>query len=355
MKLMFIIITGVLISFTALSQSCLPEGITFSTQAQIDSFQVNYPGCTEIEGNVTISGNYITNLNGLNMLTSIGGNLVIQSNYALTNLSGLEELTSLINLSIDGNNELTDLAGLQGLYSIAGFVTIMGNSNLTGLSGLNNLASIGEHLEISGNASLTSLTGLSNLDSIGTLFQIYDNDLLTSLARLEGLVFIGGSLHIYHNDALLSLTGLDNVNGSSIDALYIMNNFALGICEAQCICDFFANPEHGNYEIIQNSNGCNSPEEVEAACGVGLYDQSASGNQFSISPNPAFTHTIIEISTSLSQFQISIFNLNGQELLRQSVTDPVIVIDIAHLPAGVYVVRLMGEKMVGVEKFVKID
>jgi hypothetical protein len=25
--------------------TCLPEGIYFSTQAQIDDFQVNYPGC----------------------------------------------------------------------------------------------------------------------------------------------------------------------------------------------------------------------------------------------------------------------------------------------------------------------
>ena len=33
-----------------LSQPCLPEGITFTTQAQIDSFQTNYPVCSEIEG-----------------------------------------------------------------------------------------------------------------------------------------------------------------------------------------------------------------------------------------------------------------------------------------------------------------
>ena len=47
------------------SQSCLPERITFTIQAQIDNFQTNYPNCTEIEGVVTISGNDITNLNGL--------------------------------------------------------------------------------------------------------------------------------------------------------------------------------------------------------------------------------------------------------------------------------------------------
>ena len=39
---------------TLLPNYCLPEGITFTTQEQIDNFQTNYPGCTEIEGDVYI-------------------------------------------------------------------------------------------------------------------------------------------------------------------------------------------------------------------------------------------------------------------------------------------------------------
>ena len=58
-----------------ISQPCLPEGITFTTQAQIDSFQINHPGCTEIEGNVEIKGDNITNLSGLNVLRNIGTKL----------------------------------------------------------------------------------------------------------------------------------------------------------------------------------------------------------------------------------------------------------------------------------------
>ncbi|MCU0371231.1 MAG: hypothetical protein MUC31_07440, partial [Bacteroidales bacterium] len=75
MKKLFIFFTGVLISFSGLSQSCLPEGIYFESQTQIDNFQVDYPGCTEIEGDVIIFSPYdeISNLNGLSVLTSIGG------------------------------------------------------------------------------------------------------------------------------------------------------------------------------------------------------------------------------------------------------------------------------------------
>lgn len=74
---LFILITINISLFTihGFSQSCLPEGITFNTQEQIDSFQVNYPGCTEIEGGVLIEGTDIENLDGLEVITSIGGYL----------------------------------------------------------------------------------------------------------------------------------------------------------------------------------------------------------------------------------------------------------------------------------------
>jgi len=90
--------------------SCLPEGITFSTQEQIDNFQVNYPYCTEIEGDVEINGDDITNIDSLNVLTSIGGYLKIDSNDILTSLSGLENIdeASITDLNITNNDELYD-------------------------------------------------------------------------------------------------------------------------------------------------------------------------------------------------------------------------------------------------------
>ena len=81
------------------AQSCLPEGITFTTQAQVDSFQINYQSCSEIEGNVIISGPDISDLNGLNVLTSIEGNLEIYNDSLLTDLTGLDNLSSIGDLS----------------------------------------------------------------------------------------------------------------------------------------------------------------------------------------------------------------------------------------------------------------
>jgi hypothetical protein len=67
MKQFILIIILLALSYSkVLSQGCLPQGISFITQAQVDNFQTNYPGCTEIEGSVIIQGQNITNLNGLN-------------------------------------------------------------------------------------------------------------------------------------------------------------------------------------------------------------------------------------------------------------------------------------------------
>ena len=241
-----------IIQASVLSQPCLPEGITFTTQAQIDNFQTNYPNCTEIEGHVEITGNDITNLNGLNVLiafggglsigdyyignpiltsltgldnvTSIGGNLLIRYNDALTSLTGLGNLTSIGgNLEI-GNPVLTSLTGLGNLTSIGGNLEI-GNSVLTSLTGLDNLTSIGGCVVITSNAALTSLSGLGNLTSIGGYLFIMDNAVLSSLIGLDNLTSIGGHVEIRFNNALTSLIGLDNV--TSVSELLIFGNFAL--------------------------------------------------------------------------------------------------------------------------------
>ncbi len=308
--------------------SCLPEGITFTTQSQIDSFQVNYPGCTEIEGDVTINGYDITNLNGFNVLTSIGGYLEINYNNALTSLTGLEGVTSIGgDLSITWT-ELTDLTGLNNLVSLGGNITIGGNNsliNLTGLEGLtfvpgsivlyvymdngthgnslqnlhglDNLITIGGDLDIKKN-SLTDLTGLNslttlynlilggwsfhggqgngsllNLNGLENLTTIYGNLFLggNGILSLEGpvsLTSIGGDLVINENYSLNTITGLDNlayIGGN----LTVTNNPSLLDCEAEYICEYLSNPI-GSINIYNNAGGCNNPVELADNCGITL-------------------------------------------------------------------------------------
>ncbi len=79
------------------AQGCLPNGITITSQEQIDNFQSSYPDCTIIEGNLIIGDAYngtdVSNLIGLEHIVAIEGNLEIFGNDELINLNGLENLT----------------------------------------------------------------------------------------------------------------------------------------------------------------------------------------------------------------------------------------------------------------------
>jgi len=222
-KIVFFIAITIISCSRATGQSCLPQGITFTSQAQINNFQANYPGCTIIEGNVTIQGDGISNLNGLSVLTSIGGYLGIFNNAILTNLIGLGNLASIGgslligDYNTYGNPVLINLTGLENLTSVGGNIWVIGNNSLTSLTGLNNLTAIGGNLQIggndynSGNPSLTNLSGLDNLTSIGGYLRIYFNQALNNLIGLESLTSIGGDLSISHCQALTSMTGLNNL------------------------------------------------------------------------------------------------------------------------------------------------
>ena len=94
-----------------------------------------------LTGHLIIDGTNITSLRGLDNLTSIEGNLVIQNNSMLTSLEGLEALTYVGgHVLIRDNGALTSLAGLAALTSIGGDVTIVDNENLTSCSGSASLA-----------------------------------------------------------------------------------------------------------------------------------------------------------------------------------------------------------------------
>jgi hypothetical protein len=440
MKIIYILLPVLFLSFWGFSQSCLPDGIDFNTQAQIDNFQLNYPGCTEIEGNVEIQGDGILNLDGLSVLTAIGGYLYITNNDSLKNLSGLATLTSLGgSLLISSNACLTSFTGLENLSFAGEDVFISSNPVLTDISALRNIiaANVTE-LRISGNLSLTtcdnpficsylsSPTGRVNIlsnapgcnnppeiadkcditlpclpygnynfftqhdidnfqydypgcDVLQGVVKISGGD-ITSLDGLNGLVSINGSLEIHNNPQLASLAGLDSllaVNGpftivgnslltdisaiskldtSVITFLGISTNPLLSECDITSVCTYLSGTygsSHNN--ITGNNSGCQNRDEVLQACLVGIQDIPEDYRLFNITPNPSSNRITIETSAPPSKFLLSIFNLNGQEVIHQQIKEPGTVVDISDLPAGLYFVRMTGERTVSVQKFIKID
>jgi len=299
------------IHFAQTKDSCLPEGITFNTQEEMDSFAINYPNCTEVEGDVTIQGGGITNLNGLNVLTFIGGGLSVLSNDSLTSLTGLE-----------------------GLTSIGGNLAVESNASLTSLIGLNNVTSVGGDVWIDHNYTLTSLTGLENVTSIG------------------------GGLNIYKNNALVSLTGLDNVAPGSIEYLSIYNNITLSNCAVESICEYLA-AQAGNVSIHDNAPGCNSPEEVDSICNITMVTNHFNEHEISISPNPVNERTVLNLNAaSPGSIDIRIFNTTGVCLKswkpqNHQPGQVEFTLDLKDLPSGIYFCRVQAGAELYVKKFIK--
>ncbi|MBN8681296.1 MAG: hypothetical protein J0L99_01525 [Chitinophagales bacterium] len=239
--------------------------------------------------NLSITGNAISNLNGLNNLqtvsTSLGignnpnlndltalsmlqsaGNIAIVDNDALVSLNGLDALTNITNdgLYFQYNNSLTDLTALDGLLALPGGLYLEDNDALQNLQGLHHIQSIG-YLTIQGNAILPNLNGLNQLGSTAGGIFIIDNPILSDLTALSNLTQVGSEINVIGQAALNSLSGLDNINPANLIYVNISNNGpALTYCAVQSICDYLA--LNGPAMIEMNGADCNSEAQIEAAC-----------------------------------------------------------------------------------------
>ncbi|NQU88721.1 MAG: T9SS type A sorting domain-containing protein [Mariniphaga sp.] len=393
-----ILILSQILLFAQCDESCLPEGIIFTTQEEIDDFQINYPNCTEIEGDVSINGDNITSLNGLSVLTSIKGYLNIHENPLLENLSGLDNLTSigdwiLGHLLIMDNIALTNLSGLESLEFIGGSLRILSSSNITSLLGLESLITVGGDLTIEANISMINLNGLESLKSIGgdlrigiafngwgapnpiladisalesltsigQSLRIGLNDSLTNLVGLNNLTSIGHWLEIIANNSLTNLSGLDNIDAGSIGILTIQGNELLSTCDVQSICDYLATP-NGTIEIHSNAPGCNSQQEVEEACdSITLVENISAEHELAISPNPIKENAILSLNlSSPGSIDICIYNTTGIciKTWRYCNVQPGqkdFVLNMSKFRAGIYFCRVkVGNEMI-TKKIIRIN
>jgi hypothetical protein len=309
---------------------CLPYGNYYLlSQDDVDNFATVFPACNQLEGLVRIL-NSITNLNGLNSITSINGGCEIFST-TLSNFEGLNSLSKIAgDFTIHFNPVLVNMIGLESLDSIGGSFAFRSNDSLEDLEGLNRLKHIGGNL----NAGLETYWGSGN-------------PVLTSLSGLDSLNTISGSLEIYANTMLSDISGLKNLKPGSIDNLKINYNANLSSCAVKSICDYLKSPD-GTAEIHDNAQGCNSREEVEAACtvGVGKLDNWTVGQlQVEVYPNP--TSGIVDFRFSIFDSRlvsIEIYNAQGREVA--TVLDgrvsggQVVRWDASDLPSGIYYYRL---------------
>jgi hypothetical protein len=301
-----------------ISMPCLPFGNYYITkQSEINNFTSDYSNCHELNGYIYIKGNDITNLNGLNEIDAVNGDLYIKQCISLTSLDGLE------------NVEYID-----------GFLEINSCSSLENIAALHNLTAIGNLLYIGNNDALISLEGLNNLESTGLNLSIFGNELLSDIEALSNLEYINGILGIGTNNSLSSLAGLENISPESISKISIKDNILLTECEIKSVCDYIA--DSIGYVVIENNGpNCNSVEEVSEACSLLGDKELEIIPKFQIVPNPAKDLVTFEIDKfPFDQvLKLQVFDMHGHEVFRANFNTQKLSWDATGLSNGIYFYR----------------
>lgn len=291
-----LLIAGMLFCLNApLSAQCPPPNqnnfLALDGLAQIDSFKLLYPNCTDLPYLLHLRGGGLDSLSGLSNIRTVEGlDIAIFANGS-NDLQGLnlERVNGHFNMRI--NQGLVSLNGLQSLTEVTGSFTLEQNQNLASLQGLENLHTIGGIFQIRG-SECENLAPLSSLDSVYGL-NIWHNYRLTSLTGLQGIEHLGGSLSIQGNYIsnmqglngirtvgrlvisenslyLSSLSGLDSLRTIRDGWVEIKNNGKLTDCAIEALCRQIAFNSL-NVTIRSNGSGCQDFAEVSEIC-ADLYD-----------------------------------------------------------------------------------
>ena len=378
------------------AQGCLPDGIIFTSQAQVNGFPQAHPGCTTIEGYLRIGAGAVTDLAPLAQITAVNGYLQIGANPQLTNLSGLDNITSVGgSLGITGNAQLTDISALSGITTVGGLMEVSANNNLTSLIGLQGINTVGSYLEISDSPGLSSLQGLegtqtiggdilingnpalasmqglspssvggglslmnnpqlmdlsaaSGLTSLGGALSLIGNTSILSLEELSGITAVDGLVRVTGSSGLMSLDGLRNIDASTILDLIIVNNPGLFQCAVESLCDYLAIPA-SMANITGNATGCASRTEVEEACILASVDgpwTTLGAMSIEIFPNPS--KGAIAITGDLSGLvDIRVMDNAGRLIYQERTQGPgsgTMMLDLSALaPPGIHVLQVRTE------------
>lgn len=303
-----------------LSQSCLPNGAVFQSQSDVSSFYNSNPDCTEILGNIQISGSDIRNLSGLRNITKIHGNLEINQTQ-LKNLGGLEKLEEINgNLIIYYNEKLENLSGFDNLKHIGGNLTIEFHENLRTMEGFPKLETVGSNFNLDTNfffMEAPDLEGFENLKTVGGNFRLYGNLVknmsgINNLETIEGdffmslntigtfpitgfskLKYVGGDFEIETEDAnsLIGFRNLETVKGAFTldnlrflenlndfkkvnlrrsESMKIVYNTEVPICNTRNICEHIIFNKNPDYTFKDNAEGCRTNNEVLESCKADL-------------------------------------------------------------------------------------
>ncbi|MCF8298475.1 MAG: T9SS type A sorting domain-containing protein [Saprospiraceae bacterium] len=210
---------------------------------------------------------------------------------------------------------------------------------------------------------ITGTNGSPQLDFELTELKSVNNNIYAA-GRIGGYCKIS-NMHIYsnsnyvRNSFILKLDSLGNGVWSIIDTTNHDRNETIGISvtnnEDIAVSGFFAESVlFGNHYLWNNGSFSSFVASISSKS-VGLKESYAKARDFNIIVYPNPSKGIFKIITSgiNKDFQISVFNIEGQEIHKQFILNREnIEMDLSTYPKGVYFIRLWNNDFVKVEKIV---
>lgn len=319
-----------------------PEGeVLLRSQADIEQFRNNFPGCTRLQSGLTISGNDITSLRFLNNITSVQQAITIINNPNLRSLSGLENITEFIYTP-----PLPPAPPQSGCISILNNPLLEHFNEFSNIVPVTNNGFISLKLEVKDNQSLLNLEGFTGISEAISFIDVTNNVRLTSLNGLENISFTI-SMRLEDNPVLNDISAIVNTTiGNS--GVRIVGNTSLSECAVQSICNAITD-NRGNVTIENNNKGCITIDEVDMRCvSLGITDV-VNSSAFEVYPNP--TENMLQLTANANQdfIQIHLYSLLGKTLF--TTTNP--LIDLSSYPKGIYLLVIETATGISLKRIIK--
>lgn len=193
MKKIFLPLLLLFFQYLAYAQSCIPGSLILSSQAEVDAFPVNYPGCSVIEGNLAITGS-VQNVNALSQITRINETLLLERELFLQDFTGFN------NIEYVGGSMYFRQTGAAPANFLPKLDTVMGDIRfeqaISVPPGLKSLKYVGKSILVYYSIPSSGANVFDSLTYVGEDFAMFTTG--DSLFGLEKLQFIGRDFFIRH-------------------------------------------------------------------------------------------------------------------------------------------------------------
>lgn len=297
--------------------------IRLTTQAEVDSFAMEYAHCFHIPSHFYIDGDL--DLSGLSHITKVQSLTI--ANRTDEDFIYFDSLTYSKSVSFIDIPNLTKVSGLNRLVH-CDTLQFVNSPNIYDLLSLNNIKTL-KHLNFDG-WNRDGLLGLDSLHTIESHFRLNNCNNITDLSPFKNILRINNTFTIQNNENLESLMDFD-LQVWNISEVNIVGNPKLNTCDINPICYTFLHAPFKMYNVTDNDEDCNSVETIITQCGITAVEDHQPILNINIFPNPVDHTLYIESDHLISD--IKIYNAIGQLVLSDNYRNN---IDVSHLKKGIH-------------------